>query len=102
MHGQEGKFVINATSGIITTAGALDRETKDSYTVYMLLYCCLIKRVMPLTVCQVFSHQCGPGSSHIETVFVAGYHLTPRVFLRFLRFSSHPKSQHFQIAIGPR
>lgn len=33
MHGEEGKFVINATSGIITTAGALDRETKDSYTV---------------------------------------------------------------------
>ena len=33
MHGQEGNFVINSTSGIITTAGALDRETKDSYTV---------------------------------------------------------------------
>ena len=35
MHGEEGKFVINATSGIITTAGALDRETKDSYTVHV-------------------------------------------------------------------
>ena len=33
MHGDEGKFAINATSGIITTVGALDRETKDSYTV---------------------------------------------------------------------
>lgn len=35
MHGEEGKFVINATSGIITTAGALDREKKDSYTVHV-------------------------------------------------------------------
>lgn len=43
MHGDEGKFHINATSGIITTAEALDRETKDSYTVtgkhsYLLLF----------------------------------------------------------------
>lgn len=35
MHGEEGKFVINATSGIITSAGALDRETRDSYTVHV-------------------------------------------------------------------
>ena len=33
MHGEEGKFVINATSGVITTAGALDREKKDWYSV---------------------------------------------------------------------
>ena len=33
MHGDEGKFIIDTISGIITTAGALDRETKDSYTV---------------------------------------------------------------------
>lgn len=33
MHGDEGKFDIDATSGIITTAGALNRETKDLYTV---------------------------------------------------------------------
>ena len=43
MHGEEGKFVINATSGIITTAGALDRETKDSYTVNAAI---LLVRVM--------------------------------------------------------
>ncbi|XP_078366665.1 protocadherin Fat 4-like [Oculina patagonica] len=36
MHGQEGKFVINATSGIITTAGPLDRETKDTYTLIVM------------------------------------------------------------------
>ena len=36
MHGDEDKFVINATSGVITTAGALDRETKDIYTVMMI------------------------------------------------------------------
>lgn len=36
MHGDEGKFVINATSGVITTAGSLDRETKDIYTVMMI------------------------------------------------------------------
>ena len=35
MHGDEGKFVINATSGVITTAGLLDREAKDIYTVMM-------------------------------------------------------------------
>ena len=40
MHGEEGKFVINSTSGIITTAGELDRETKDFYTVHV--YCGLI------------------------------------------------------------
>lgn len=33
MHGHEGKFSINTSSGIITTAEALDRETKDYYTV---------------------------------------------------------------------
>ena len=37
MHGHEGKFAIDATSGIITTSGALDRETKDLYTVNMTL-----------------------------------------------------------------
>ncbi|XP_068723113.1 protocadherin Fat 4-like isoform X1 [Montipora capricornis] len=36
MHGDEGKFVINATSGIISTAEALDRETKDSYTLIVM------------------------------------------------------------------
>lgn len=36
MHGDEDKFVINATSGVITSAGALDRETKDIYTVMMI------------------------------------------------------------------
>ena len=33
MHGAEGKFVINSTTGVIETAGDLDRETKDLYTV---------------------------------------------------------------------
>jgi len=41
MHGEEGKFVINSTSGIITTAGALDRETKDSYTVLVTILLCI-------------------------------------------------------------
>lgn len=36
MHGDEDKFVINATSGVIRTAGALDREKKDIYTVMMI------------------------------------------------------------------
>lgn len=36
MHGEEDKFVINATSGVIRTAGALDREKKDIYTVMMI------------------------------------------------------------------
>ena len=40
MHGEEGKFVINSTSGIVTTAGALDRETKDSYTVFVATLLC--------------------------------------------------------------
>lgn len=40
MHGEEGKFVINSASGIITTAGALDRETKDSYTVLVATLLC--------------------------------------------------------------
>ncbi|XP_067054992.1 protocadherin Fat 4-like [Acropora muricata] len=36
MHGHEGKFSINTSSGIIATAEALDRETKDSYTLIVM------------------------------------------------------------------
>ena len=64
MHGEEGKFVINSTSGIVTTAGALDRETKDSYTVFVATLLCN-KRVILLTVYRVFSQQCLPSSIHL-------------------------------------
>lgn len=64
MHGEEGKFVINSTSGIVTTAGALDRETKDSYTVFVASLLCN-KRVILLTVYRVFSQQCSPSSIHL-------------------------------------
>lgn len=33
MHGGDGKFIINSTTGVVQTAGSLDRETKDLYTV---------------------------------------------------------------------
>ena len=85
MHGEEGKFVINSTSGIVTTAGALDRETKDSYTVFVATLLCN-KRIILLTVYRVFSEQCSPSSIHLF-VFVLVFCFQER--------------HHFQIAIGP-
>ena len=65
MHGEEGKFVINSTSGIVTTAGALDRETKDSYTVFVATLLLYNKRVILLTVYRIFCQQCSPSSIHL-------------------------------------
>ena len=42
MHGGEGKFVINSTSGVITTDGALDRERKNFYTVRLKFVCVVL------------------------------------------------------------
>ena len=49
------------------------------------------------------SHRCGPGSIPVSCglSLLLVLVLTPRVFLRVLRFSSLYKNQHFQIPIRP-